>query len=300
MSKSFFYVLIIISMIFWGISWINGKILMQYLNAYEVIFARMLISCFTMLPIFFIYKKEHTLDIKTVFLFTLAALVLLFYSVLFLKGVECGNAGFGGALVTTLIPINTFIFVAFLSRKSFSLRQLFALILGGFGVFTILNMWSFSTEIFFSKDNIYFLCASIVWPILTIVSSYSKKLNPLFFTYYMYLITTVIVYIVFINNDFFLKIIYMDYIFWINMLSLSVLNTTFATSIYFIGIAKLGANNASSFIFLVPSSALISGAIFLDEKITYTTVLGTICTVISIYILNNINILKMFKIFKTR
>ena len=79
------------------------------------------------------------------------------------------------------------------------------------------------------------------------------------------------------------------------MIVISILATTFATSIYFIRINKLGTKEVSSFIFLVPSSALIISAIFLDEKITYNTVLGTICTIIAIYILNNLNIFKLFR-----
>jgi drug/metabolite transporter (DMT)-like permease len=77
-----------------------------------------------------------------------------------------------------------------------------------------------------------------------------------------------------------------------------VKSTTFATSIYFVGITKLGRKEVSSFIFLVPSSALVLSAIFLNEKITYNTILGTICIITAIYILNNLNIFKIFVINK--
>jgi len=63
-----------------------------------------------------------------------------------------------------------------------------------------------------------------------------------------------------------------------------------------VGIEKLGTKEVSSFIFLVPSSALILSALFLDEKITFNIVLGTICTVLAIYILNNLN----FKFLKRK
>ena len=57
---------------------------------------------------------------------------------------------------------------------------------------------------------------------------------------------------------------------------------------------KLGTKEVSTFIFLVPSSALILSAIFLDEKITFNTILGTICTIVAIHILNNLNIFFLF------
>jgi drug/metabolite transporter (DMT)-like permease len=146
----------------------------------------------------------------------------------------------------------------------------------------------------FSKDNIYFLIASILWPILTIISSKATKTNAMVFTFYVYIISTFVIYIFFIENSIFNTVLNFDYIFWLNMFVITILSTTFATSIYFIGITKLGTKEVSSFIFLVPASALILSAIFLDEKITYNTILGTICTIIAIYILNNLNIFKTF------
>ena len=91
------------------------------------------------------------------------------------------------------------------------------------------------------------------------------------------------------------KIVNFDLIFWFNMFVITILSTTFATSIYFIGASKLGAKEVSSYIFLVPASALIIGSIFLGEKITSNTIIGTICTIIAIYILNNLNLFKLFK-----
>ena len=76
--------------------------------------------------------------------------------------------------------------------------------------------------------------------------------------------------------------------YWFNMFVITILSTTFATSIYFIGASKLGAKEVSSYIFLVPASALSIGAIFLGEKITFNVIVGTIFTIIAIYILNNL------------
>ena len=83
-----------------------------------------------------------------------------------------------------------------------------------------------------------------------------------------------------------------DWIFWTNILSVAIISTTFATSIYFIGIEKLGTNEVSSFIFLVPFFAISLSVIFLKEQISYSIILGTILTLIAVKILNNIKIFK--------
>ena len=294
-NKNIFYPLLILSMIFWGIAWVNTKILTNYVNEYELVFLRMGICFISMFPIIYFSNLSFKINLKSFYLILIASVFLVLYSIVFFLGVQHGTPGFGGALVTTLIPINTFILIALINRKTISLKHSFALILGGFGVLTMLNVWNFNPNEIFSKDNIYFLMASILWPLLTIVSAKDSKTNGLVFTFYVYVISTFVVYLFFVDNSVFEKVANFDFKFWINMFMITILSTTFATSIYFIAIAKIGTKEATTFIFLVPASAMVSSAIYLGEKISFNTLLGTICTIIAIYILNNLSIFKLFK-----
>lgn len=295
MSKNLFYILMVFAMIFWGASWISTKVLTNYINEYELVFLRMGICFITLFPIIYFFKFSFKLDIKSFFLILIASLVLTSYSISMFIGLKHGSAGFGGALVTTLIPINTFILVAILSRKTISLKHSFALLLGAFGVLNMLNIWNFNLNEIFSKDTLYFLLSSILWPILTIITAKASKIHAFVFTFYTYIISSIVLIIFFVDTSIFERVIEFDFIFWFNLFVITILSTTFATSIYFIGATKLGTKEVSSFIFLVPATALIIGAIFLGEKITLNTVIGTIFTIIAIYILNNLSFLKLFR-----
>ncbi len=295
MSKNLFYILMVFAMIFWGASWISTKVLTNYINEYELVFLRMGICFITLFPIIYFFKFSFKLDIKSFFLILIASLVLTSYSISMFIGLKHGSAGFGGALVTTLIPINTFIIVAILSRKTISLKHSFALLLGAFGVLNMLNIWNFNLNEIFSKDTLYFLLSSILWPILTIITAKASKIHAFVFTFYTYIISSVVLIIFFVDTSIFERVVAFDFIFWFNLFVITILSTTFATSIYFIGATKLGTKEVSSFIFLVPATALIIGAIFLGEKITLNTVIGTVFTIIAIYILNNLSFLKLFK-----
>ena len=294
-NKNIFYPLLILSMIFWGIAWVNTKILTNYVNQYELVFLRMGICFISMFPIIYFSNLSFKINLKSFYLILIASVFLVLYSIVFFLGVQHGTPGFGGALVTTLIPINTFILIALINRKTISLKHSFALILGGFGVLTMLNVWNFNPNEIFSKDNIYFLMASILWPLLTIVSAKDSKTNGLVFTFYVYVISTFVVYLFFVDNSVFEKVASFDMKFWLNMFMITILSTTFATSIYFIAIAKIGTKEATTFIFLVPASAMVSSAIYLGEKISFNTIIGTICTIIAIYILNNLSLIKLLK-----
>jgi len=168
-----------------------------------------------------------------------------------------------------------------------------ALILGAIGVLTILNIWRFNLEEILVKSNIYFILACFAWTGLTISNSKLKTIKPIVFTFYVYIITTIIGF--FITSFKSGNIMNFDYIFWINFFIISVISTTFATSIYFIGISKIGASQASAFIFLVPFNAIFLSYIFLDEPIYITTILGTILTIIAVSLLNNLSLIKLIK-----
>lgn len=295
MTTRIFHILMVFAMIFWGASWISTKVLTTYVNEYELVFLRMGICFITMFPIIYFYKLSFKIDLKSFYLILVASVILTFYSIVMFLGVEHGTGSFGGALVTTLIPIITFILIAFLHKKTISLKHSFALILGAFGVLNMLNIWNFDLYEIFSKDNIYFLLAAFLWSILTIVTSKATRINAFVFTFYTYIISSSVLFIFFVDANIFEKVLDFDYIFWFNIFVITILSTTFATSIYFIGASKLGAKEASSYIFLVPASALSFGAIFLGEEITFNVIIGTIFTIIAIYILNNLNFFKLFK-----
>ncbi|MDD2887837.1 MAG: DMT family transporter [Aliarcobacter sp.] len=295
MNKNLFHILMVFAMIFWGASWISTKVLTNYVNEYELVFLRMGICFITMFPLIYFFKLSFKFDLKSFIFILIASVILTLYSIVMFLGVQHGTGSFGGALVTTLIPIITFILIALIHRKTISLKHSFALILGAFGVLNMLNIWNFNLNEIFSKDNVYFLLAAFLWSILTIITSKATKINAFVFTFYTYIISSFTLYLFFVDGNIFHKIIDFDFIFWFNMFVITILSTTFATSIYFIGASKLGAKEVSSYIFLVPASALSIGAIFLGEEITFNVIIGTIFTIIAIYILNNLNILRLFK-----
>jgi drug/metabolite transporter (DMT)-like permease len=290
-NKNIFYFMMVLAMAGWGASWVNAKVLSSYINEYEMMFLRNFFTIITLAPILVITRKYFYSNIKSLILAFIAAIVMIVYLKFYFLGVKFGTASLGGALVTTLIPINTFILMALFFGKKLQKKDIFALILGMFGVLTILNIWTFSFEQIFTEHNLYFLAASILWPIFTIISSKSTKTSPLVFSFYMYVFMSILLLIFFVEPT---KMPYasFDWIFWANILCVAVVSTTFATSIYFIGIEKLGTNEVSSFIFLVPFFAISLSVIFLKEHISYSIIIGTIMTLIAVKILNNIQIFK--------
>lgn len=289
-NNKILYIFLLIAMLAWGASSVNMKVLSLYINEYEMMLFRYFFTALTLIPIMIFLKKSFRIDFKSFLFVLLSSILFITYTKYFYVGIQLGTASLGGALVTTLVPINTFIFLAVLGTKKFTTRSAFALILGGLGVLTMLKAWSFKIEEIFLLQNLYFILASLIWPIVTIISSKLANVSALTFTFYIYIVTSII------NMIFFVDLQSIDYdsldsIFYINLAMITLLATSFGNTIYFIGVEKLGAE-VSSFIFLVPFSSIVLSAIFLKEEITISIVIGTILTIIAVKILNDIKIYK--------
>lgn len=290
-NKNLFYFLLFIAMIGWGGSWVNVKVLSNYINEFETMFFRFFITSITMIPIILVLKKSFKIDIKSFLLVILTAIVFIAYMKYFFLGTKFGTASLGGAFVTSLIPINTFLILAIFGSRSFTRKDAFALILGAIGVMTMLNVWSFKSEEIFVIHNLYFILASILWPLVTILSSKAVKISPIVFTFYLYLVTSILNILFFVDITS-LEFEKFDSIFYINIACITLAASTFANTIYFLGIEKLGAREVSTFIFFVPFAAISLGAIFLNEEISLSIIVGTILTIIAVKILNNIKLFK--------
>jgi drug/metabolite transporter (DMT)-like permease len=290
-NKNIFYIFLTLAMLGWGASWVNVKIISTYINEYEITFIRFAITAITLIPIIFALKKSFAINFKTFVIVILTAITLIAYMKYFFLGTKLGTAGLGGALVTTLIPINTFLIMALFFSRKIQLKDIFALILGACGVLLMLDIFTFELSTIFAIQNIYFLLASILWPVVTILSSKAEHISPIVFTFYLYIVTAILTFVFFIDVPA-LPIQTWDLSFYLNMGSLIIFATTFANTLYFLGIEKLGASNVSSFIFLVPFFALVLSAIILNESIEFTTIIGVIMTITAVKILNNIQLLK--------
>lgn len=285
-TKIIFYISLVISMVFWGASWVHAKVLSDYITAQELIFYRYTLTTISLIPIMLYMKLSFKISMKNILIALISSVFLVLYSIFFFNGTKYGTAGLGGAFVTTLTPILTFVLLVLFFKKEFSKKDIFALFIGAIGVLTILNIWTFTLNEIFVIANLYFLLASVSWSGLTISNAKSDKINPIVLTFYIYIMTTIMGYII---SDFPSGNIFeFDNIFWINLISVSILGTTIATSIYFTAITKLGTGEASSFIFLVPFNAIFLSYIFLDEPIYYTTIIGTILTILAVSMINKI------------
>ena len=87
-------------------------------------------------------------------------------------------------------------------------------------------------------------------------------------------------------NEDLLIIFNFDHILWLNHFMLSVIAMSFGTSNYYLASMRKGAKRSSSYIFLVPLTAMGFAMYLLSEPLLLSTLIGGILGIIAVYLIN--------------
>jgi len=286
LNKAALTITMIISMITWGISWPANGTLSAYGSAFDLGFFRYLFVVVSLFFILVFLKDKLLISRKAIPFVIISGALMAMYNYTFLAGLQHGSPGAGGILVTTLNPVIAYTIGILLSWKRPSSNELAGLIFGVLAGLCLLKIWE-NKSIFEAPGNIYFLLCAVIWSVLSKFTSTSSKYGSSFaFSWWMYLMT--LIFILPFND--FGKINSLmhstELKFWGNMFFSSVITTSLATTLYFYATAKIGAEKASSFIFIVPFTAALSSFLLLGEQIKVHTVIGGILGIIAVYLIN--------------
>ncbi len=280
-----FSVMIVIAMIIWGGSWVSAKTIAGDMPPEALTFWRFFVSFLSILPVMFILREPVKVSLPALGYTLLGAMAMGLYLYFFFKGLRYGFAGAAGVLVTSTMPLVTFTLSVFIFRRSPTGRDMLGLALGLVGGGVLLHAWTLDGRIF-SGGNAYFLLCAVLWATLTISSEKAGGLiSPVLFSVMTYGLSALLFFFLALHHGM-LNIFKQDRVFWLNLLYLGVISSTFATTVYFFASSRLTSNKASSFVFLVPSSAVALSWIFLGETPKIPTIAGGIIAISATYLIN--------------
>ena len=276
----------IVSMFLWGLSWPSSKFLTRYCSPVNMAIYRYIIVIITLSPILFFFKASPKIKKAGIPSILASGALLALYSYFFFKGLTKGAAGAGGVLVTTLNPIMAYVIGIILSRKLPSKNESIGLILGIIAGSFLLKVWDKPGAVF-DSGNIYFLLSAFTWASMSKFTSrghlYGASLG---FSLWQYVVTLLCL-LPLINVQELQTVIHVkDPLFWMNMFFSSAIVTSLATTMFFYTTTRLGAEKASSFIFLVPFAAAFSAWLFLGELILPHTIIGGALGMAAVYMIN--------------
>ncbi|MGR8016362.1 DMT family transporter [Campylobacter coli] len=289
--SKYLFILLVIAMFLWGSSWPTSKILANYTDTSIITFWRFF---FVVLGSFFVLsflKIPLRLEKNALKWVLIAGVLNGLYAFVFFIAIKHGLAGKGGVLVTTMIPIFSYlIFVIAIffqkdkkSTHKITKSEILGLFLGLISGLCLLNLGSM--EELLGKFNALFLSYAFIWALMAVFTHKAKGTHPLAINFYINLMSLLMFsWVLFDLKSY--EIFQFDFKFWINLFVVAFLSTVVGTSIYYYGIHILGSVKANSFVLITPASALICSFFILDEVPTILTLIGCVLAIFAIYFIN--------------
>ena len=284
-DQRLYFIIMIVAMLFWGTSWTAGKVAAAHSHAEVAAFWRYAIAFVTLIPVIWYFKSPLRSDRVGYIYMLIAGLLTSVFNYLFFAGLSHGAAGYGGTMVTALVPLFTYLMSIMILGTKITSRQVVALSIGIFGALILLRV-PFEGLAFLNIESSYFLGCAVVWALVTIVSQKaSSRVNPMYYSLIVFGIAA------FTNMIFALPYKPFDFaaydaIFWANIIYIGVIPGTFATTLYFISAAKIGAEKTGAFMFIVPIGAIISSWFIYGENLAISTLIGCLLAFIAVILFN--------------
>lgn len=276
----------LLSMIIWGISWPSNGALAKFGSTVDLGFFRYGFVILSLIVLLFFLRTKLIVSKKGIPYIVIAGGLMALYNTTFLAGLQHGSPGAGGILVTTLNPVVAYALGMLVDWKRPSKNEVIGLSIGLVAGLILLKVWE-NKSIFDEPGNVYFLLSAILWSVLSKFTSKAANFGaPFAFSWWMYIVTFLCI-LPFCN---FTKVVELmgshEPKFWGNVLFASVITTTFATTMYFFATSKIGAERASSFIFIVPFTAALSSFAILGEQILPHTIVGGLLGIVAVFVIN--------------
>lgn len=286
-KEQWLLIAMIVSMCVWGTSWTCAKVLGTYTNALNLTFLRFILVPLALFPITYFTKTQRTIHKKGWVYLGGASVFILLYTLFFFKGVHVGLPGAGGVLVTTVNPIFAYILGLIISKQLPKKQEYIGLLIGFIAGMVLLKVWTNFEAVFLDKGNVYFLLAALVWAIMSKISSNAHKFgNAIGFSLWTHIITAILLSFFVDFNELFLLFQSADLRFWLNMIYFGIVNSALATTCFLYVTTQIGAEKASTYIFIVPSTAVLTAFIFIDEPILWNTIVGGVLGIFAVFIIN--------------
>ena len=281
----------------WGMAWAVGRILALGLPPMTGAWLRYVLT----MVLFYAWFAGRALKgyevnwlpsgRKTWRTLTLIALTgVLGYQIFFMNGMRFTAAG-DASLIITFNPIFTVLLAAPMLGQKISRKMFVGLFCGFIGV-GVVTGWSPNTDIPFEDrilGDLMILLASLNWAMTTNNTkrmmeqrNSEQKATTLEIVVWYSLIGTVLLTPLAAWETWQYGIPEPTLTDWYAIFYLAAISTVLAYYWFAIGVEKLGATAASSYIFLMPVFGVLGGVILLDENIGWTLLLGFILIVIGV------------------
>ena len=286
------WILLILANVLWACSYVAAKYVLRDISANMMNALRMMIAAMVLLPLLIARRKDLNLTRRDLPQLALLAVI----GIVLAKTFEFWGLAFSSASDVALLITSESIFTAVLSwillRERFKLLTVFALLIGMFGVYLIVER-SLVPNIPPGGGALRVLGDVLVIVGLVCEAFYTVRGKSLLVKHPPLLITSAaivgsaLVWIPIAGGE----VLYsgwhpLSVTAWLGLGWLAIMSTVVAYLAWFKGLEKIEGSAAASTLFVQPLLGTILAIALLNDQILPTTIIGGILIIVSVYLIS--------------
>ena len=284
------YLSLVITMFFWGGTFIAGRMLAGSVSPVSSAFFRFAIASCALLVLARIIDGRIALPPRHIWgsIFVLGLSGVFGYNILFFTGLKFIEAG-RASLIIALNPLAITIFAALFFKEKLSLKQFAGILVSLSGaVFVISN--GHPDQIFSGSlgvGELAILGCVASWATYSLVGrKVLAHLPPLTTVFYSSVVGTILLMIPTLATQELQAVSLYPHTAWMSLFFLGILGTAAGFSMYYYAIRKIGASRAGVFINLVPFFSILLSSYMLSEEIKPSVLIGGILILFGVTMTN--------------
>lgn len=289
-SNTLTYMKLLLMALFWGGTFIAGRLLAGEVSPFSAAFLRFTIASFVLL---FLTRRQygHFPKIQSQqwgSLILLGGSGIFAYNAFFFTGLKTIEAG-RAAVIIANNPIFIGLFAALLFKEHLNPAKVIGIVLSILGAVIVITkgvpLNIFSTGI--GTGELLIFGSVVSWTTYSLVGrSAMKGFTPLVAVTYSSTLGTILLFPAACYEGIFEQINSYSTTAWICLFYLGLCGTVLGFVWYYQGIQKIGSTRAGQFINFVPVSAVLLAIVILDESLTISLLFGLLLVSSGVYLSN--------------
>lgn len=292
----------LMSISFWGVSFVSTKVVLVKLDPYSLLVLRFGIGALFLLILLLLQRKRLSVSIKYLpHLMILGILGVFVHQVLQATALLTFDASSAGWLIS-FSPIFTVILSVLFLHEKMSFIKVTGMVLAISGVLLVITTRSGqSFQLTLNLGFILMFLSTLNWAVYSILLKNLKiPYPPLVVTFYMCLLGLILTTPFIIRNKGWETLSLLNHSEWAHLLFLGVFVSGIAYWYWAKALDELEASKVSMFLYLEPLATLMAAVIFLQEKVFLISVTGGVIIIMGVIIVNGQLVPMLFSFFKKK
>lgn len=281
--------LILLTVIFWGLSFVATKMALQYLTPVEIIAIRLLLGAPTLYLVVLVKKIDIKFKRVDYLILLAASVVLSLHFLIQAIGLQFTSATNTAWLVAT-IPVFIAILSAIFLKERLSSLKIGGIALATLGVILLVSEGKLSSLGWLnSAGDWIILSSSVTWGTYTIMTrNITRTNNPLAVSLAILIVPTLLLNAYSAYTTPISKILDLPINIMIALAFLGVFCLGLAHWFWLEGLSRKGATEVGVYIYIEPIVTTIAAIPLLNEQLTLFTILGAILIIGGVYIVQKL------------